>query len=356
MSSKQFLITLVLAVKPHVSLTSLQRDRTQEEVRMGNDAIITGITRQDWLEPAEERLQKLLHQSFASGGRGGQKIKNVLHGTWLGHPLHVILTDVPIGAWTAGLVFDFLELSSGRKEFAAAADASITIGLIGAAGAAITGLTDWQDVNPPARRVGLVHGLLNLMGTSLFLASRVMRKQKSRSAGRRLAILGYTVATAAAYLGGNLVYEQQIGVDHTSGQKLPEDFEAVIEESELPEGKLKRAEHNGVPILLVRRGKHIFALAETCSHLGGPLAEGKLSGSSVQCPWHGSRFALEDGRVLDGPAVHPQPCLEARVRDGQIEVRRITNTATAKAPGNIEDSPPTKKRSKKAENKTGTTG
>jgi nitrite reductase/ring-hydroxylating ferredoxin subunit/uncharacterized membrane protein len=327
-----------------------------EELRMGTNGIITGITRQDWLEPAEERLQKLLHATFASGGRGGQKIKNVLHGTWLGHPLHVILTDVPIGAWTGALVFDFLELSSGRKEFAAAADASITLGLIGAAGAAITGLTDWQDVDPPARRVGLVHGLLNLMGTSLFLASRVMRKRRSRSSGRRLAILGYTVATAAAYLGGNLVYEQQIGVDHTSGEKLPEDFETVLPESDLPDGKLKRADYNGVPILLVRRGKRIFALAETCSHLGGPLAEGKLSGNSVQCPWHGSRFALEDGRVLDGPAVHPQPCLESRIRNGKIEVRKITDTAIAKPSSSIEDSEPPKRQSKKGGKKTGTTG
>ena len=323
---------------------------------MGTDGIITGITRQDWLQPAEERLQKVLHATFASGGRGGQKIKNVLHGTWLGHPVHVILTDVPLGAWTAALVFDFLESTSGRKEFAAAADASITIGLIGAAGAAITGLTDWQDVDPPARRVGLVHGLLNVMGTSLFLASRVMRKRRSRSSGRRLAILGYTLATAAAYLGGNLVYEQQIGVDHTSGQKLPEDFETVLPESDLPEGKLMRADYNGVPILLVRRGKRIFALAETCSHLGGPLAEGKLSGNSVQCPWHGSRFALEDGRVLDGPAVHPQPCLESRVRDGKIEVRKITDTVIAKPSSSIEDSEPPKKQSKKGGKKTGTTG
>lgn len=323
---------------------------------MASDGIISGIARQDWLEPVEEPLQKLLHQTFASGGRGGQQIKNILHGTWLGHPLHVILTDIPIGAWTAGLVFDFLELTSDRKEFAAAADASITIGLIGAAGAAITGLTDWQDVDPPARRVGLVHGLLNVVGTSFFLASRVMRKRKSRSAGRRLAILGYTIATAAAYLGGNLVYEQQIGVDHTSGQKLPDDFEAILPESELPEGKLKRAEHNGIPILLVRRGEHIFALAETCSHLGGPLAEGKLKGNSVQCPWHGSRFALEDGRVLDGPAVHPQPCLEARVREGQIEVRKFTDTADAKPVSSIGDSQPPKKQTKKTGKKTGTTG
>jgi len=323
---------------------------------MGTDEIVSAITRQDWLEPAEDRLQKLLNEGFARGGSGGQKIKNVLHGTWLGHPLHVILTDVPIGAWTAGLVFDFLESSSGRREFAAAADASITIGLVGAAGAAITGLTDWQDVDPPARRVGLVHGLLNLFGTSLFLASRVMRKRNSRAAGRRLAIFGYTVATAAAYLGGNLVYEQQIGVDHASGQKLPEKFEKVLAESELPDGKLKRAEHNGVPILLVRRGKQIFALAETCSHLGGPLSEGKLSGDSVQCPWHGSRFALEDGRVLDGPAVHPQPCLKARIRDGQVEVRKITDSDTAKSTNNIEDSRSPKKPNKKAGNKTGTTG
>jgi nitrite reductase/ring-hydroxylating ferredoxin subunit len=63
------------------------------------------------------------------------------------------------------------------------------------------------------------------------------------------------------------------------------------------------------------------ALAETCSHLGGPLAEGQLEGNSVRCPWHGSRFALKDGSVLDGPATHPQPCFETRIRNGQIEIR-----------------------------------
>src|SRR5712691_7367073 len=106
---------------------------------MGTEGIITGITRQEWLEPAEESVQKLLHQTFASGGAAGQKVKNFLHGTWLGHPLHVILTDVPIGAWTAALVFDLLAVSSDRKEFDHAADTSIAVGLIGAAGAAVTG-------------------------------------------------------------------------------------------------------------------------------------------------------------------------------------------------------------------------
>jgi nitrite reductase/ring-hydroxylating ferredoxin subunit len=97
---------------------------------------------------------------------------------------------------------------------------------------------------------------------------------------------------------------------------------AVMAESQLADNTPTRAMHDGVPILLVRRGQKIFAMAETCSHLSGPLAEGKLVGDSIECPYHASRFALEDGRVLNGPAVHPQPCMEVRVRNGQIEVRK----------------------------------
>ena len=161
------------------------------------------------------------------------------------------------------------------------------------------------------------------------------------------------VATAAAYLGGHLVYEQGIGVDHTLGEALPEKFVPVSSESELADGELKRGEHDDVPILLVRRGKRIFALAEKCSHLGGPLSEGKLRDDSVQCPWHGSRFSLEDGRVLDGPAVHPQPCLEARVRNGKIEVRKFKSAEDGKiAPAKSSASAG----AREAEEKTGTTG
>jgi nitrite reductase/ring-hydroxylating ferredoxin subunit len=93
-------------------------------------------------------------------------------------------------------------------------------------------------------------------------------------------------------------------------------------EPQLQESKPTRAEHNGVPILLVRKGLRIFAMAETCSHFSGPLSEGKLIGDTIVCPYHDSRFALEDGRVINGPAVHPQPCLEVRISGGQIEVRK----------------------------------
>jgi len=211
---------------------------------------------------------------------------------------------------------------NSRHEFAVAADTSIMIGLAGAAGAAVTGLTDWSDVDPPARRLGLIHGLLNLGATALFATSLILRKKKARSQGRGFGVLGYAVMSYAAHLGGKLVYEHRVGVDRTAGETFPENFTAVLPESKLPADTPTRAMYQGVPILLVRRGERLFAMAETCSHFSGPLSEGKLDGDSIVCPYHASRFALEDGRVLNGPAVHPQPCLEVRARNGQIEVRR----------------------------------
>jgi nitrite reductase/ring-hydroxylating ferredoxin subunit/uncharacterized membrane protein len=273
-------------------------------------------------QPVDEKLQKSLDKFLYGGGSpSAQNIRNFLNGTWLGEPLHVVLTDVPIGAWTAAMAFDALHLVSHRRQFAHACEASIGVGLLGATGAAATGLTDWSDVDPPARRLGLIHGLLNLSGAALFATSLFLRKKRSRDLGRIFSVLGYAVMTYSAHLGGKLVYEHRVGVDRTAGQALPQEFTAVLPESSLVDGKLTRAMYQGTPILLVRRGDRLFALAETCSHFSGPLSEGKLEGDTVICPYHFSRFALEDGRVLDGPAVHPQPCLEVRTRNGQIEVR-----------------------------------
>jgi nitrite reductase/ring-hydroxylating ferredoxin subunit/uncharacterized membrane protein len=273
-------------------------------------------------KPVEERLQKLVDSALYCGGSAtAQKIRNFLNGTWLGEPLHVVLTDVPVGAWTVAMVFDGLDLIRSRREFELAADTSIAIGLAGAIGAAATGVTDWSDVDPPARRIGLIHGLLNIGATALFTTSLLLRTKKSRTAGRISAALGYAVMSYAAHLGGTMVYEHRVGVDQTDGELFPEEFVAVLPESELLEGKPTRATHNGVPFLIVRRGNRLFAMAGTCSHFGGPLSEGKLVGDSIVCPYHSSRFALEDGHVLDGPAVHPQPCMEVRARNGQIEIR-----------------------------------
>jgi len=288
---------------------------------MASEALINAIERQDFLEQAGDAIQPAVSNAFKAAGPAGREVKNFLHGTWLGHPLHPVLTDVPIGAWTAALALDAMESISGRKELGAGADVAIAVGLLGAAGSAVTGLTDWSETYGRARKVGLLHGLLNAGATVLYTTSLVMRRRKKRSAGMGLAMLGYAVSSAAAYLGGHLVYGEQVGVDHTAAQEMPKEFVAVLPEGELGEGEMKKVEAGGVPVLLVRRNGEIHAIAHTCSHMGGPLSEGKLEGEVVQCPWHGSRFNVRDGSVVDGPATFPQPCFEARVRDGQIEVR-----------------------------------
>ena len=288
---------------------------------MSSNLPVEVIRKQDWLEPIADRLQggaaAVLDSSL------GPKVANALHGSWLGHPLHVVLTDVPVGSWTAAAVLDWLDAQTGNRIAGRGADAAIKIGLVGAAASAVTGLADWSKIGGgQPRRIGLVHALLNITATACYVTSLCLRRNRAREAGRQFAWLGFMVSAVSAYLGGHLVYNEQIGVDHTASSLPPEDFVPVLAQSDLPEDQLTRVDVRGMPVLLVRRGEHIYAIAETCSHLGGPLSEGKLEDSSVRCPWHGSRFSLEDGRVLEGPSVYAQPVLETRVTDGQIQVRR----------------------------------
>lgn len=270
---------------------------------------------------AAEELQGAVGKAFEASGAPGQKLKNFLHGTWFGHPLHPALTDVPIGAWTVALVFDAIDAARGREDLAPGADAAIGIGLVGAAGAAVTGIADWQGSGQQAPRTGMLHGLLNVGATGLYAASLIARKRGNRNTGLALSLVGYAVVSASAYLGGELVSGERIGVDHATREELPGDWTAVLPASDLPENTPTRVEAGKVGVLLVRKGDEIFALGEVCSHLAGPLAEGELQDCSIICPWHGSRFDLRDGKVLDGPATFPQPRFETRIQDGQIEVR-----------------------------------
>ena len=290
---------------------------------MAAEALMKVVDQQEALDRLSDQVQPLVQNAFKSAGPAGRELKNILHGTWLGHPLHPALTDVPLGAWTAALALDAMESISGRRELGAGADAAIAVGLVGAAGAAVTGLTDWSETHGRARKVGLLHGLLNVGATALYTTSLVLRRKQKRSAGVGFAMLGFAVSSASAYLGGHLVFGEQIGVNHAAAQEMPKEFVPVLSDAELREGEMKRADAGGVPVLLVRCDGEVCALAHTCSHLGGPLSEGKLEGNVVQCPWHGSRFNVRDGSVVDGPATFPQPRFETRVREGQIEVRSI---------------------------------
>ncbi|MGH7311841.1 MAG: Rieske 2Fe-2S domain-containing protein, partial [Candidatus Rokuibacteriota bacterium] len=175
------------------------------------------------------------------------------------------------------------------------------------------------------RRAGLVHGLLNTTATALYVGSLLLRRRGARATGQGLSGAGFLVAIAAAYLGGHLVYGKRIGVDRAPRPAPWDDFVPVLPEPELREGTPRRVQAKDTAIVLLRRAGRVHALVETCAHLGGPLAEGTVEDDSIRCPWHGSRFALEDGRVLEGPSTFPQPCFEARIRTGQIEVRARTS-------------------------------
>jgi len=290
---------------------------------MNQKTAINFIENQDWLGDAGDAIQPVILNAFKAGGKTGQKIKNFLHGTWLGHPLHPVLTDIPIGSWTLAAVLDGMELV-GNDDYKSGADAAVAIGIAGALGSAVTGLTDWTGTTKKRAKVGLMHGILNLTATGLYATSLILRRRKdSRGAAIALAMVGYGVTTIAAYLGGQLVYSEQTGVDHTAtAAEYPEDFVAVLPEKELVENKMRCVKAGEIPVLLVRKDGKVFALANTCSHLGGPLSEGELMDDcGVKCPWHGSVFSLENGSVVAGPATEPQPKFDVRIHNGQVEVR-----------------------------------
>ncbi|MGH9411073.1 MAG: DUF2231 domain-containing protein [Vicinamibacterales bacterium] len=265
-----------------------------------------------------EPLSNAVREVYKAAGPAGEQAKNAMHGVWLGHPLHPVFTDVPLGAWTTALALD--AAANGDPGLRRASTFAIGVGLLGALGAAVTGLTDWSETQGQSRRTGLVHGLLNITATSLMTAAYFQRRGSARETGRTCAWSGYAIAVAAAYLGGDLVYEQRLGVTHADIEP-PDAFTLVAPSSALAENAMIRARAGDADILLVRQHGRVFAMAHACAHLGGPLSEGTLEDGSVVCPWHGSQFALEDGRVLDGPSTHDQPCLVVRERDGQIEVK-----------------------------------
>ncbi len=145
---------------------------------------------------------------------GGEGLRSALHGDWLHEPLHAVLTDVPVGSWTAAVAFDAVAAISGNEGMDTAADACLVLGLLGAVGASITGMNDWAEVKEQApRRVGAVHALLNVTATGFFVWSLIARRgSQGRAKGRALGALGYLVVSASAHLGGNMVYEHGVGV------------------------------------------------------------------------------------------------------------------------------------------------
>ncbi len=240
---------------------------------------------------------------------GADRTKDFLHGRWLGHALHPIMVDLPIGFWTSAML---LELAGKRRP----ARLLTLAGTLSALGAAATGTADWSVTDGRERRLGLVHGMLNLTATALNAASLISPRRY-----RALSWSGAALATASAYLGGELVFGRGLMVDHDAWLSGPKTWTTVAKLADIPNGRTKGVMVGGRTVLLYRSASRVHALEASCTHAGGPLQDGEVDDGVVTCPWHGSRFRLSDGACLRGPATFPQLRLESRVREGAVQVR-----------------------------------
>jgi nitrite reductase/ring-hydroxylating ferredoxin subunit/uncharacterized membrane protein len=284
------------------------------------DAALVALADQPELDRIAKPLGEAVLAAYRNAGVVGNAVKNALHGVWLHHPLHPALTDIPIGAWTTAVALDAKAAASGDRSYSHAADFALAFGLAGAVGSAMTGLTDWSETDGRAKLAGLIHGLVNITATAVMATAYVLRRRQERRAGEVCTVAGVGIAMAGAYLGGNLVFGERIGVTHAV-TSAPEDFTPVLASAELAEGTMRRVQSGDTDLLLVRQHGRLCALAHACAHLGGPLSEGQLKDGTVVCPWHGSEFRLDDGSVVNGPSTHAQPCFAVREREGRIEVK-----------------------------------
>lgn len=254
-------------------------------------------------------------------------MKDLLSGTWLGHPLHPLLTDVPIGAFLSSATLDLV----GGPGAAPAADTLIGVGLLAAIPTAAAGVADWSDTYGGEQRVGLIHAAANLVGLAFYAASLVARRRGGRPEGQVLALAGLASMAAGGYLGGYLAYSRGVGVNNAFYQHPPEEWTPVLAETDLTDGQPIRVHTGEATVLLCRARGQIYAIGSRCSHAGGPLEEGRVDETkcTVECPWHQSVFDLASGAVIHGPATMPQASYDTRVNDQKIEIRSRNSDSRA---------------------------
>ncbi|MDB1089852.1 Rieske 2Fe-2S domain-containing protein [Streptomyces sp. ACA25] len=271
-----------------------------------------------WLEST-----RLLDPATAVAGRAVRALplggaRDVLHGRWLGHAVHPMMVQVPIGAWMSAAVLD---LMPGQRR---AAGILVGTGLASAGPAALAGWVDWAELHPDQQRVGLVHAVSNQVGVLLYAGSFLARLRGRHARGRALSFAGLTAVSVGGVLGGHLSFRQAAAVNHADdvAHVVKPGWHWIGGTETFPVGHPVRCTVGEVPIVVVREADGtLHALADRCSHQDGPLSQGEITDGCIECPWHGSVFRLSDGWNVRGPATAPQPVFETRTVDGQVEAR-----------------------------------
>lgn len=241
------------------------------------------------------------------------RLRDALHGVWLGHPLHPALVQAPIGAFVSASVLDLF------GDDPKAVRRLVAVGILGSVPAAVAGAVDWGEQHEQQMRVGVVHALLN--GTALGLYALSLAAGSER-AGRGLRLAGLVTAGTGAALGGHISFRQAGGANHAESvpHLVDPGWHEIADLADLPDGKPARRMLGEVPLVLVRSGQSVRVLADRCAHLSGPLSDGEVHDGRITCPWHGSTFDLADGSVARGPATAPQPAFRTEVLAGKVRV------------------------------------
>ena len=269
------------------------------------------------LDPVVRRLSDGVVRALPAGPR-----TDALHGVPFGQPAHPALVRLPLGCWTSAVLLDLFRGTDRAARMLIGAGVAVTVP------AAATGLADWSALHRDQQRVGLVHATCQATAASLFLGSLAARAGGRPRYGRLLSGLGLAVATVGAYLGGHLALRLGAGashadqVSHLSGLG----WHDLCGLDQLPDRRPVRRQLGYLSLLVYRQGGEVNVLSDRCSHLGGPLHQGRIvierDAACVACPWHGSTFAITDGTVVHGPATARQPAFETRVTaDGRVELR-----------------------------------
>jgi nitrite reductase/ring-hydroxylating ferredoxin subunit/uncharacterized membrane protein len=267
-----------------------------------------------WTRPLGDLTHRFLHWLFHLA----PPVRDLLNGRWLGHPLHAVLTDAPVGILFLVLVFDFFGM------FEAAAWA-LGVGILAMLAAALAGAADYADTDGKARERATLHSALMTVALVGYLVSLWMRVPvqvaEVPAAAVGVSVVSFLILSAGAYVGGDVAYALGNMVSRHAFRGAGAKWIA-LEPAELdpsgaiPEGRPIRAKLGINQLVLVRQGERILALHEVCAHAGGPLAEGRLVDGVIECPWHQSRYRLENGHVVQGPSVYDQPAYEVRAREG----------------------------------------
>jgi nitrite reductase/ring-hydroxylating ferredoxin subunit/uncharacterized membrane protein len=272
-----------------------------------------------WAQPLGDFNHRWLTALFRPLG----PVKDLLHGRWLGHPLHGATTDLPIGLLLATVILDLV----GQP---AAADIALVLTIVTMLLAALSGLADYSDTDGTARTRSTTHATMMTLALVVLIVSLVLRAgdPADRTLPIALSILGFLVVTAGAFIGGDVVYALGNMVNRHAfrgaGTKwIKLDTGEVADLAALPDATPTKMRAGINDLVVVRIGDTVHAMHAVCAHAGGPLDKGTVVDGCVVCPWHGSRFRLADGRVVRGPAVYDQPSYELRAAEGGgYEVRR----------------------------------